>query len=182
MSSNIPTLNVNVLPDGYRRHRLSAKRVLFVIGIATAVILVYLVYQATFDVMNKANVLQEEVNTLSQEANLRMKVIQQRTEIMNTIGDYNIISEMRGIITEDIAAINTTAEEAGITVTSISYKKEEISISCQATSHSNYNSYSQSFEQYCNALIDTGRFSDATYPSLDFPPTESVSITLSNET
>ncbi|MFC1926087.1 hypothetical protein ACFLW2_05270 [Chloroflexota bacterium] len=178
MSSNISRLDLNVLPDGYRRRRLPIKKVLLFLGISAAILLAFLVYQLTRDAMNKTGVLQDEASRLTQQAELRRIDTDKITGMTNTLREYDTISGMRGIFTEDIEAINITAEECGIQIITIAQEEEATTIFCQAPGHSTFDSYRQNFEEYCDTLVETDRFSSAYYPPLNFPPIASVSIAL----
>lgn len=178
MNNNLPALDLNVLPDGYRRRRLSAKQALLSLVMVAAIILAFLVYQAACDTMDKTADLRDELAPLTQEAELRKLETDRQYGMTKTINEYQTISERRGILTEDLKAIQSTAEEAGIEITSLSHGEESVTIFCHASGHSTFNEYRQAFEHYCEALVQTGRFYSAWYPPLNFPPIASVNIVI----
>lgn len=178
MSSPAPKFDVNILPDGYRGRRITPRHYLLILALAIIVGLMVPVYQAVSGVIDEVSDLKSERAALLERAELRKVDADEKAGMVSLTKEYQIISDKRGLIVEDLQAITRSAEGLRIEIMSVlhSGEGETISVDCAVPGEPSYEEYEKALEDFTEALTNTERFASAVYPSLGIPLPGSVTI------
>ncbi len=160
-------LDLNVLPEAYRRGRISKRQVFCLLLAVASITIVVILYQAATGAMARTSELQDERDYLQQR-------VTQKGTMISTVEEYHTITGKRGFLTDDVAAIQAAAMQAGIQVTYIQHTGSKVTATCQVP-YILFPEFRLALEEFSTALVQTGRFSAATYPGLSaFPPGDVV--------
>ena len=163
--------DINLLPDAYKPWRPSVKQIYLFVAIVAAIALLFPLYQATSEAMDKTAKLEARYTILNNELERRKAELRAHDPLREAIAQYNSIVDMGGGFIEDLEVINNISEEFGIKVGSITHGGGSITFSCQADSHT-------AFRNYLAALKECGRFSSVSSPPYLFPDVKSGTLTL----
>ena len=178
MSSRGPRFDVNILPDSYRGPRLKPRHLLLILALLIIVALMVPVRQAVSGAMDEVSDLKIVRSQLSQQAESNRGVIEERVGMVSLNTEYQIIRDKRGVITEDLQAITSSADGLPIEITSVSHSGEGniISVDCVVPGELGYTEYKATLKEFTEALTNTGRFASAEYDTLPSPPPASVTV------
>jgi len=178
MSSRGPRFDVNILPDSYRGPRLKPRHLLLILALLIIVALMVPVYGAVSGVIDEVSDLKIERQALNDQAKLRDDKVKERAKMVSLNTEYQIISDKRGVITDDLQAITSSADGLPIEITSVSHSGEGniISVNCVVPGEDSYPEYKKALEDFTEALTNTGRFASAEYDTLPWPPPASVTV------
>lgn len=178
MSSPAPKFDVNILPDGYRGRRLTPRHVLLILALVIIVALMVPVYQAVSGVIDEISVLKSERAALLDRAELRKEEANEKAEKVSLTKEYQIISDKRGVVVEDLEAITRSADGLLINIMSVlhSGEGETISVDCEVPGEPSYEEYGKALDDFSGALLQTGRFASAEYDPLPSQLPASVTI------
>jgi len=178
MSSRGPRFDVNILPDSYRGPRLKPRHLLLILALLIIVALMVPVRQAVSGVMDEVSDLKIERQALNDQAKLRDVKVKERANMVSLNTEYQIISDKRGVITDDLQAITSSADGLPIEITSVSYYGggKTISVDCAIPVELGYTEYKATLKEFTDALKATGRFASAEYDTLPYPPHASVTV------
>lgn len=175
MSNPLSRIDVNVLPDSYRKRRLQRKQILFLLALVILVALTVPLYQLVSNAMDETAAMERQLDTLDQQVEQRKTKVAERAEKIELINEYETINQKRDILSEDVKAIKSAADEVGIDITLISHGGDNATVSCKGGDLS-WDEFRQALDQYCEELIATGRFSSAKRSALSWPLAASITI------
>jgi hypothetical protein len=175
MSSPSPRLDINVLPENYRKPWLQRKQILILLVMVILIALTVPLYQLVSTAIDQTAEMEEQSNTLNQQVERIKTTIAQNAEKLDLIDEYETISQKRDVLRMDVEAIKSAAEQFSIEIKSISYKSDKIMVSCIG-GDPDYGEFTQLLGQYREALIETERFSTVTYPTPTYPLSASITI------
>jgi hypothetical protein len=179
MSSPVPKLNINIIPDRYRGWRFTFRHLLLSLAAIAIVVVMIPVYGAVTGVIDEVSDLKSEREALYQQAEARNSRMEERTAMSKLVKQYQIITDKRGLFTDDLLAITRSAEEVvGIEIESISHpgKDETISVDVNVTGYSGYSDYVSILDDFRDTLVRIGGFDSVEYPEPETPPIASVTV------
>ena len=164
------SLNLDILPERYRRKRISFKQVLVLLCTVVGVALLVLLYQVALDAMNATSTLREEVDFLNVRIQLQRMTASEQAVMTSLIDEYDVIDDKRVIVYQDMVVIKDAADQIGIAIASIRCESDKIVINCPSDGYATYDDYRDTFESYYQALLQTGRFASVERPPTDWSP------------
>lgn len=167
-------LDINILPDTYRPWRPAAKQVYATILIIGAILLVFPIFQATTQAMDKTAQLQSKFNLVDSQLQIKKAEIQRREPIQKAVNEYKMILDMGGNIMGDLDVINSEAKSLGVKVVSVTHEGINISVDAEAQSYF-------AFREYIAALEKSGRFTSPVPPPEGYPYTTKGTIKLESK-
>jgi len=155
---------LNLLPQAYRPWRPTAKQIYSVVILIAAIALIFPLADVTAEAMGKTAVLETKSEILNNQLMLKKMEIEKREPLQKAIGQYKNLIAREGSYNEDIGVITEEAEKLGVTVSTISHAKNNISVSCSAEDY-------LTFRTYLTALEESGRFTTPIPPPEGYPYT-----------
>ena len=184
MSNHQPKLDLNVLPESYRRRWLSIRQLAILVAMIVAILLTFFFFWATSKAMDKTADLKGELAQLNQQIELRKVKLNERNDMLKAVTEYQIMDDKQGIIAEDVEAIYSAAEGMSFQVASVSHKGGKVVVSCEANVGSPPEDYSElikTFDNYCKVLKQREGFSSATHNLKAGTPTGPIPVEVTIE-
>ena len=172
-------LDVNVVPDSYRRRLLERRQLLFLLALAILVALTVPLYNMASSAIDKTAEMNDEVDILNGQLESKIQDSARQTEMDNLVQDYETITQMQTVISDDIEAIENAAAYVGMEIRSIFHDSDEITVGC-LRGERGYDDFLNALEAYRQELLQTENFSSVEIPTniVNYPPPISVVITI----
>ena len=164
------SLDLDILPIRYRRKRISFKQIIVMLGTVAGILLLLLFYQIIYDAMDHTSELQTRTQILNEGMQLREMAMVSQVNMTTAIRGYEAITDQREIVYQDIMVIQDTANEVDVSVTSIIHQGGKIEISCPSDGYASYSEYRNAFDDYYQALVQSGQFATVERPPTDWTP------------
>jgi len=166
-----PSLDVDLLPENHRRHRLQLRQLLLVLALVAAVVLTIPMHQAVCGAIGECSRMKAELSVLNQKAAAKRDAVQERAEMVAISREYETIMEKRGVITRRLGLFSTAADETGLDISSVWHSDGEgkALLTCQVIGQPTYEETIAAFQSFCSLLEETGEFYSVTRPRLDYP-------------
>jgi hypothetical protein len=164
------SFNLDILPERYRRRRISFKQTLVILCTITGIALLVLLYQVASDTMYRTSELREEADILNARMQLRMMSMTEQVSMAALIDQYDEIDGKRDDIYQDMIVIKNTADQIGVTIDSMLFGSNSIMIVCPSHVYTTYSEYRDTFECYYQALLQTEQFATVERPPTDWSP------------
>jgi hypothetical protein len=178
---------MNLLPQAYRPWRPAARHVYLALALIVAVGLLYPAYQATSEKMDVTARYTARYTSLNSQLDVRKVQIKSREPYQSAIDDYHRLTAMSGdVFAADIQTILDTAGKMRVRVVNIIHGSRYelryatvadkdvpplVLVNVEAPDY-------QTFRDFADALLKTGRFSRAVLPVEGYPFTSSGEIKL----
>ena len=114
MTSPPERLDVNVLPDSYRRRWLQGRQLLFILTLVILMALAIPLYNLVSSAIEKTAEMNDEVDILNGQLTTWMQDNATKTAMENLVRDYENINQMRTVISDDVEAIENAADQVGM--------------------------------------------------------------------
>lgn len=166
-------LDINVLPQSYRRRRLT-RRQLFIIGaLLTAVALLFPMYLLISNVMSQNAQLELDLRGLTQQVQAKREKLAQATQLQTTAQGYNSLTANQGKFSAELEKVTGDAMVDGITLDAISLLGGEINIGGTAGTDDAHRNYRDALkQQFGTASVEI------TSISQEFSPPRTFTITI----
>jgi hypothetical protein len=167
-------LNLDILPDRYRRKHMSFRQMTIALGIVAGALLLVLLYQVALDMMGQTDSLQAEANILDSRMQLRSISLSTQADMDMFTAEYDAIDAKRDIVYNDVIAIKNAADRVGIVLDEIIHDGKAVIVNCPSGGYTTYSDYRNTFESYYQALVQTEQFATVERPPTDWMPSSSV--------
>lgn len=164
------SLNLDILPTRYRRKRISFKQAIVMLSAVAGILLFLLFYQIIYDTMNHTSELQARTAMLNEGMQLREMAMASQVNMTTAIKGYESIDDEREFVYEDIMVIQNTANEVGVLVKSIMHEGNKVAISCPSDGYASYSEYRNTYDNYYQALVQSGQFALVERLATDWTP------------